>query len=116
MDIRRDNLLQQLLFKALFELSSDRLEYLALLTARPLPAARTATQPASAMSQVWSFSFSVPLTYDRARQWFTDERRVQVWVEAVYRTSHQRTWVPAVYRTVYERVSRPPVKNRRCSR
>jgi hypothetical protein len=43
-DIRRDNLLQQLLFKALFELSADRLEYLALLTGRPLPAARDAAQ------------------------------------------------------------------------
>ena len=44
-DIRRDNLLQQLLFKALFDLSADRLEYLALLTGRPLPAARDAGQP-----------------------------------------------------------------------
>ncbi len=36
-DIRRDNLLQHLLFKALFELAENRLEYLALLYARPLP-------------------------------------------------------------------------------
>ena len=36
-DIRRDNLLQQLLFKALFAWSRNRLEYLALLTGRPLP-------------------------------------------------------------------------------
>jgi hypothetical protein len=44
-DIRRDNLLQQLLFKALFSLSADRLEYLALLTGRPVPASRDAAQP-----------------------------------------------------------------------
>jgi hypothetical protein len=37
-DIRRDNMLLHLLFKALFELSATRLEYLALLTGRPVPA------------------------------------------------------------------------------
>ena len=36
-DIRRDNMLQHLLFKALFELSRNRLEYLALLLGKPLP-------------------------------------------------------------------------------
>ena len=38
-DVRRDNLLLHLLFKALFELSETRLEYLAHLTGRPLPPA-----------------------------------------------------------------------------
>ncbi len=37
-DIRRDNMLLHLLFKALFELSATRVEYLALLTGRPVPA------------------------------------------------------------------------------
>lgn len=36
-DIRRQNMLYHLLFKALFEISSDRLEYLANLFCRPLP-------------------------------------------------------------------------------
>ncbi|QXD16651.1 hypothetical protein GQ464_006855 [Rhodocaloribacter litoris] len=36
-DIRRDNLLQHLFFKALFTLARNRLEYLCLLTGRPLP-------------------------------------------------------------------------------
>ena len=36
-DLRRDNLLQHLLYKSLFELSRNRAEYLALLTARPAP-------------------------------------------------------------------------------
>src|SRR5262245_57265864 len=36
-DIRRDNLLQHLMFKALFEMSRNRVEYLALLTGRPVP-------------------------------------------------------------------------------
>jgi hypothetical protein len=37
-DIRRDNLLHHLLFKALFEQARTRVEYLALLLGRPLPA------------------------------------------------------------------------------
>jgi len=38
-DVRRDNLLLHLLFKALFALSRTRVEYLAQLTGRPVPAA-----------------------------------------------------------------------------
>jgi hypothetical protein len=37
-DVRRDNLLLHLLFKALFALSRTRVEYLAQLTGRPVPA------------------------------------------------------------------------------
>jgi hypothetical protein len=36
-DIRRDNLLLHLLFKALFAVSRNRMEYLSLLTGRPVP-------------------------------------------------------------------------------
>jgi hypothetical protein len=36
-DIRRDNLLQHLMFKALFSLARNRIEYLCLLFARPIP-------------------------------------------------------------------------------
>ena len=36
-DVRRDNLLLQLLFKSLFSLASTRVEYLALLCGRPAP-------------------------------------------------------------------------------
>ena len=37
-DIRRDNLLEHLLFKSLFSLSRNRLEYLCLLLGKPVPA------------------------------------------------------------------------------
>jgi hypothetical protein len=37
-DVRRDNMLLHLLFKALFAMSRTRIEYLALLTGRPVPA------------------------------------------------------------------------------
>ena len=36
-DLRRDNLLQHLLYKSLFELSRNRVEYLGLLLGRPVP-------------------------------------------------------------------------------
>jgi hypothetical protein len=36
-DIRRDNLLHHLLYKALFELSANRVEYLAMFFGRPIP-------------------------------------------------------------------------------
>jgi len=44
-DIRRDNMLLHLLLKALFGLSRTRAEYLALLFARPAPAAGARTDP-----------------------------------------------------------------------
>ena len=37
LDIRRDNMLEHLLFKSLFELSHNRMEYLCLLFGKPLP-------------------------------------------------------------------------------
>jgi len=36
-DIRRDNLLQHLLYKAVFEMARNRLEYLCLMTGKPVP-------------------------------------------------------------------------------
>ena len=44
-DIRRDNLLHHLLFRALFELAPDRLSYLGLLLGRPTPARRDPAMP-----------------------------------------------------------------------
>lgn len=41
-DIRRDNLLQHLLFKALFESARNRIEYLCLFLGKPVPADLTA--------------------------------------------------------------------------
>ena len=56
-DIRRDNLLEHLLFKALFELSRDRAEYLGLLLARPVPPRRS---PDAAIEQIVAHFDSVP--------------------------------------------------------
>jgi hypothetical protein len=57
-DIRRDNLLEHLLFKALFALSRDRLEYLALLTGRPVPAVRA---PGEGVDQIVAYIDRTPM-------------------------------------------------------
>ena len=57
-DIRRDNLLQHLWFKALFALASDRDEYLALMLGRPLPDA--ATFRGRPVEEVLAYLDSVP--------------------------------------------------------
>ena len=46
-DVRRDNLLLHLLFKALFARASNRAEYLSLLTGRPVPEGRETWKAAS---------------------------------------------------------------------
>lgn len=47
-DVRRDNLLQHLLFKALFTLADTRLDYVALLNGRALPEAALPETPVAA--------------------------------------------------------------------
>lgn len=44
-DIRRQNLLEQLLYKALFELSSDRADFISRLFSRPRPSGLNGTSP-----------------------------------------------------------------------
>ena len=65
-DVRRDNLLQHLMFKALFARARNRAEYLALLLGRPAPAdvARWADRPVDA---VVAYLDSMPATAESAR-------------------------------------------------
>ncbi|HET9985625.1 MAG TPA: hypothetical protein VFQ38_18630 [Longimicrobiales bacterium] len=67
-DIRRDNLLQQLLFRALFELSHDRAEYLGLLLGRPVPARRDARQPIEAIVAYMDRTPMGPATFEAAQE------------------------------------------------
>src|SRR6185295_3137023 len=48
-DIRRGNLHEQLLYKALFEMASDRADFLGLLFSRKRPAGLTATSTVDAL-------------------------------------------------------------------
>ena len=59
-DIRRDNLLLHLLFKALFELSATRVEYLAALIGRPPPPATPEWRAATIDTIVAHFDRATP--------------------------------------------------------
>ncbi len=60
-DIRRDNLLEHLMFKAMFAAARNRAEYLALWTGRPVPAdvARWGERP---IEEIVAYMDSVPAT------------------------------------------------------
>ena len=68
-DIRRDNLLQHLWFKALFALAADRDEYLSLMLGRPLP--RNARLRGRPVEEVLAYLDTVP----SSRQFVTANAR-----------------------------------------
>ena len=53
-DIRRQNLVEHLLYKALFELSPDRVDFLSQLLSRPRPAGLDAAAPVEALFQAYA--------------------------------------------------------------
>ena len=57
LDIRRQNAIQHLMYKALFELAGDRADFLAMLFSRPRPASLTADATVDALFQAYA---SVP--------------------------------------------------------
>jgi hypothetical protein len=61
-DIRRGNMLELLLYKALFEISNDRAEFLSRLFSRPMPAAlpRSAALPHLKLLRPIRFTLSLP--------------------------------------------------------
>jgi hypothetical protein len=67
LDIRRQAIVQHLLFKALFELSEDRADFLGRLFSR----ARPALPPAAPLAQIWDAIKAVPAEEARYR----DQRR-----------------------------------------
>ena len=54
LDIRRQNLVQHLMYKALFELSADRTEFLSRLFSRPAPTSLDAAVSAQALFQAYA--------------------------------------------------------------
>src|SRR5262245_30807064 len=53
-DIRRDNMLELLMYKALFELAKDRADFISLLFSRPRPAGLTVMSPAPAVFRAFA--------------------------------------------------------------
>jgi hypothetical protein len=75
-DIRRDNLVEHLLFKALFSIARNRAEYLSMLVGRPLP--------------------------EPVKNW--DDKSIQQIVDQLDRTPGQRTFSSATAPLIRERV------------
>jgi hypothetical protein len=56
-DIRRQAVMQHLMFKAMFEMAKDRADFISLLFARPRPAGLSASTP---IQRIWESFFAVP--------------------------------------------------------
>jgi hypothetical protein len=66
-DIRRDNVLQHLMFKALFQLADNRIEYLCLLHGRPMPIG-TAQWRDSSVTAIVRYVDSIPIVGEWRRR------------------------------------------------
>ena len=68
-DIRRDNMVMHLMFKALFEIAPTRIEYLSLLFGRPPPGAPAAwvSRPIEALADYVAATASTGASLERAR-------------------------------------------------
>jgi hypothetical protein len=64
-DIRRQAVMQHLMFKAVFELAKDRADFIALLFSKPRPADLDGTMP---IQRIWTAYAAVPTDRDLASQ------------------------------------------------
>ncbi len=64
-DIRRQNLVQHLMYKALFELSTDRADFLSRLFSRPRPPGLTADATVRQLFQAYATASTDPGLFDR---------------------------------------------------
>ncbi|MFN0120363.1 MAG: hypothetical protein ACKV2V_07670 [Blastocatellia bacterium] len=93
-DIRRDANLQHLMFKAAFHMSRNRLEYLSLLFAKPLPREPKKWEQASVTDLVVNFADRTPSNAKLAeKNWEEMRRRVQ---------GFNLTLSPADYEKIHE--------------
>src|SRR4030095_2803732 len=63
-DIRRDNMLEHLMYKALFELSSDRADFLSRLFSRPRPSGLAASSTVTQLFEAFEAVESDPRFYE----------------------------------------------------
>jgi hypothetical protein len=64
-DIRRQNLLEQLFYKALFELSTDRVDFVSRLFSRPRPSGLSTRSSVEQLFEAFKFYFPDPQLFDR---------------------------------------------------
>src|SRR5438552_2725382 len=73
-DIRRQNMIEHLLYKAVFEMSSDRADFLSRLFSRKLPTGLTENSTARALFQAFRGAAADPELYRRNLQAIKDHR------------------------------------------
>src|SRR5215472_4610519 len=76
-DIRRDNLLEHLMYKALFEMSKDRADFLSRLFSRKRPAGLDSNSTVNTLFEVYRSAESDPLLYDENLRKVMDRLRSQ---------------------------------------
>jgi len=67
-DIRRQNMLEQLLYKAVFELASDRADFIARLFSRHRPPGLNAATPSQQLFAAYKFYLPDAAVFDRTRR------------------------------------------------
>jgi hypothetical protein len=97
-DIRRGNLDLQLMYKAIFELSTDRADFIALLFSKPRPAGLTAASTAPQLFTAFATSASSETLY-QANLKAIDARLVKA--HALPLAARDVAGVDAVYETFY---------------
>jgi hypothetical protein len=97
-DIRRGNLDLQLMYKAIFELSSDRADFIALLFSKPRPPGLTAASTARDLFAAFASSASSEPLY-QANAKAIDERLVKT--HALPLPAQDLAGLEAVYQTFY---------------
>jgi len=97
-DIRRGNLDLQLMYKAIFELSSDRADFIAMLFSKPRPPGLTAASTAQQLFAAFASSASSEPIY-QANVKAIDERLVKT--HALPLSAQDLAGLDAVYQTFY---------------
>ena len=114
-DIRRDNLLLHLLFKALFAAAENRAEYLCLLTGRPVPE-HVETWASRSLEQIAAYLDEARPTPDAARGHRLDRTIASFGVPLTAADvstigRFHRTFIDAGLRLKFESRGRPPSPN-----
>jgi hypothetical protein len=98
-DIRRQNMIEHLIYKAIFEMSSDRADFLSRLFSRKAPAGLTDKTPVRALFQAFRGSEANPELYQRNLQAIKDRLMK---VHKFQFSAEDQTSIDYIYRVFFE--------------
>ena len=98
-DIRRQNMLEQLLYKALFEISNDRADFVSHLFSRPRPRGLNKASTADELFSAFKYYFPDPRLFDRTLK---DVRRILTAVHHFPLTAVDHETIEMVFKTFRE--------------